>query len=73
VIANARALRDLEAAVNTLPSNWVADLLRLFDFSRFSFNMEDLLHYAFDGRVDLLNPHRQARPVERPCRFTGSS
>jgi hypothetical protein len=51
----------------------VADLLRLFDFSRFSFNMEDLLHYAFDGRVDLLNPHRQARPVERPCRFTGSS
>jgi hypothetical protein len=60
VIANARALRDLEAAVNTLqtlPSNWVADLL----------------HHAFDGRVDLLNPHRQARPVERPCRFTGSS
>jgi len=31
-------LRDLEAATNTLPalpSNWVADLLRLFDFSRF--------------------------------------
>jgi Animal haem peroxidase len=31
-------LRDMEAATNTLPtlpSNWVADLLRLFDFSRF--------------------------------------
>lgn len=22
------------------------------------FNMEDLLHFAFDGRVDLLNPHQ---------------
>lgn len=32
-------LQDLEAATNTLPtlpSNWVADMLRLFDFSRFS-------------------------------------
>ena len=31
-------LADLEAAANTLPalpSNWVADMLRLFDFSRF--------------------------------------
>lgn len=32
-------LQDLEAAANTLPalpSNWVADLLRLFDFSRYA-------------------------------------